>query len=128
MTGGINVSSSTFTGVASNNLALVNLVVNGGTGLNGTVTFPTECDMVWNINAIDGTVLQGTIVQCDTDNFPQSSSSLAITATVSEVGILQFTFTFNGTTNAAASVTLNGGAYATCSVNIFTYDATCDGA
>ena len=108
-------------------LTLVNLVVNEGLGLNGTVAFSGLCDTTWNINATDGTVVSATLVQCESDVNPQPTSLLVITAQVSGVGTVQMTFTFNGTSVAAVSVTVGGAPYATCDVNLDTFDASCDG-
>jgi hypothetical protein len=120
VTGGVNVTGPS-------QLTLDNLQINGSAGLNGTMTLAPPCDTIWNITADDGTFVTGTLVQCMSDNYPQSTSILVVTAQISGVGTVQMTFTFDGTITATAAVTLDSAPYANCSVNLDTYDASCEG-
>jgi hypothetical protein len=97
-------------------LTLTNLFLLDGTpAVNGTGEVSiTGCTYTANVTSTDGTVVDGTIVQCDgVNDYPTNQSHISLA-----LDDVQIEISFDGSTTAHAVATQGGNTVANCSINI----------
>jgi hypothetical protein len=75
----------------------------------------TNCSYTVQVGTTDGTSINGTIVQCDSDNYPTNASNLTITL---DDGDVQLIVTFDGSSIANATAFQNKEDIAECDINM----------
>jgi hypothetical protein len=101
-------------------LTLTSLHINDAAAISGTGSIDTgACDYAVNVHTSDTTV-QGTVTQCDNDNYPTGE-----TVGIGFSGYL-VTVTLNGTNTAPATARKDGDPVASCTLNLDTFTTSCD--
>jgi hypothetical protein len=73
----------------------------------------SACSYQVNVGTTDGTSVNGTIIQCDADNFPTAQSNLTV-----GLDDVLLTITFDGSSVAHAVANQGGNTIANCSINL----------
>lgn len=95
-------------------LSLNNLFINNSPAMTGTGTVAIAgCSYVVNVSTDDPASVFGTIIQCDTDNYPTAASNLTISLNDFLIDI-----SFDGSSVASAIATRGGSVVADCSINL----------
>ncbi len=95
-------------------IQLNGLVINGSDAMTGSGTVNVVgCSYTIGVTTNDGASVSGTIVQCDSDDFPTVLSHLVVAFDDAVIDI-----TFNGSSVANAVATVDGDAAANCTINL----------
>lgn len=96
------------------------LVINGSPAMTGSGSITTTtCTSVVNVTTSDGSAVQGTIVECDSDDYPTAASHVTVTFSSFLINVI-----FDGSSTASAIAIDGGNIVSTCVLDLAAHPVT----